>query len=74
MPAAHVITPTLTPTPQSQLDALIRAGGFWGLAPDWVPRGGYACDRGTLVAALAALRRLAQNEAIRLRRGRSHVH
>ncbi|MFE1960926.1 hypothetical protein [Streptomyces sp. NPDC059479] len=21
---------------------LIAAGGFWGLAPGWVPRGGYA--------------------------------
>ncbi|QDY77377.1 hypothetical protein [Streptomyces qinzhouensis] len=69
MPAAHVTT-----TPQSQLDALIRAGGFWGLAPDWVPRTGYAGDRNTLIAALAALRRLVQNEAIRLRRGRAHVH
>lgn len=35
------------PTPQNpsdadELAALIEAGGFWRLAPDWVPRGGYA--------------------------------
>ncbi|MFE3094359.1 hypothetical protein ACFXG1_11080 [Streptomyces sp. NPDC059248] len=62
-------------SPQSQLDALIVVGGYWGLAPDWVPRTGYARDRNTLITALAALRRTLQNEAIRLRRGgRAHVH
>ncbi|MYZ36507.1 MULTISPECIES: hypothetical protein [unclassified Streptomyces] len=24
------------------LHALFAAGGYWGLTPDWVPRGGYA--------------------------------
>ncbi|MEU8544003.1 hypothetical protein AB0C52_29090 [Streptomyces sp. NPDC048717] len=26
----------------SKLAALIQAGGVWGLAPDWIPRTGYA--------------------------------
>ncbi|KUN00600.1 hypothetical protein AQI95_34405 [Streptomyces yokosukanensis] len=26
----------------AELEALIAAGGFWRLAPDWVPRGGYS--------------------------------
>lgn len=26
----------------SELVALIKAGGVWGLAPEWVPRTGYA--------------------------------
>lgn len=51
------------------LVALLAAGGCWGLTPDWVPRTGYARDTGTLVVALAGLRRLRQNESIRLRRG-----
>ncbi|MEU3600570.1 hypothetical protein ABZ714_17905 [Streptomyces sp. NPDC006798] len=55
------------------LVALLAAGGYWGLAPDWVPRAGYTRDPGTLVAALAGLRRLLQNESIRLRRGRGRA-
>ncbi|MFE0420920.1 hypothetical protein [Streptomyces sp. NPDC058953] len=58
---------------QPALDALLVAGGYWRLAPDWVPRTGYVRDRDTLIAALAALRRLVQNEAIRLRRGRARA-
>lgn len=26
----------------NELAALIQAGGFWRLAPEWVPRSGYA--------------------------------
>ncbi|MFJ4620310.1 hypothetical protein [Streptomyces sp. NPDC088812] len=26
----------------NQLTALMQAGGFWRLAPEWVPRSGYA--------------------------------
>ncbi len=29
------------PSDADQLHALIAAGGVWGLAPRWVPRGGY---------------------------------
>ncbi|MEU5160220.1 hypothetical protein AB0G74_11505 [Streptomyces sp. NPDC020875] len=60
-----------SPARESQLDALIAAGGYWGLAPDWVPRAGYVRDRDTLIRALAALRRLVQNETARLRRRRT---
>ncbi|MGV9313331.1 hypothetical protein ACWDR0_14210 [Streptomyces sp. NPDC003691] len=77
MPAAQRIAPGARPkdpTHQSQLDALIAAGGFWGIAPDWVPRTGYATDRNTLVTALAGLRRLLQNESVRLRRRCARVH
>ncbi|MEU5158810.1 hypothetical protein AB0G74_04260 [Streptomyces sp. NPDC020875] len=56
---------------QSQLNSLLVAGGYWGLAPDWVPRAGYVRDRDTLIRALAALRRLVQNETARLRRRRT---
>ncbi|MEU3600255.1 hypothetical protein ABZ714_16285 [Streptomyces sp. NPDC006798] len=68
MPVVH------SPAREPQLDALIAAGGYWGLAPDWVPRTGYARDRDTLITVLAALRRLVQNETARLRRGRTHAH
>lgn len=29
------------PSDANELYALIAASGVWGLAPDWVPRGGY---------------------------------
>ncbi|NEA19184.1 hypothetical protein [Streptomyces halstedii] len=35
-------TPTAAPSSDAdELHALIAAGGFWRLAPDWVPRTGY---------------------------------
>ncbi|RDG35336.1 hypothetical protein DVH02_25795 [Streptomyces corynorhini] len=35
-------TPATAPSSDAdQLYELIRAGGFWRLAPDWVPRTGY---------------------------------
>ncbi|MEU5160486.1 hypothetical protein AB0G74_12865 [Streptomyces sp. NPDC020875] len=69
MPAVH------GSTFQSQLNSLLVGGGYWGLAPDWVPRTGYVRDRDTLITVLAALRRLVQNETARLRRGgRPHAH
>ncbi|WP_318319425.1 hypothetical protein [Streptomyces sp. ADMS] len=33
---------TSTPDDVAELAELIRVGGFWRLAPTWVPRDGYA--------------------------------
>ncbi|MFD9484270.1 hypothetical protein ACFWBX_09730 [Streptomyces sp. NPDC059991] len=42
----------------AELVATIEAGGFWRLAPKWVPRGGYTPpNHDVLMAALAGLRR-----------------
>ncbi|MGA4839927.1 hypothetical protein [Streptomyces sp. G45] len=42
-----------------ELEAVIRAGGFWRLAPSWVPRGGYATPTPDCLRAVeAGLRRL----------------
>ncbi|MFJ2212750.1 hypothetical protein ACIQVO_17875 [Streptomyces sp. NPDC101062] len=38
--SAHSTEPSTT-RDGDELHALIKAGGFWGLAPDWVPRTGY---------------------------------
>lgn len=51
------------PTPQGRNDAdelaaLIEAGGFWRLAPKWVPRGPGDATRSTLLDVQAGLRRL----------------
>jgi hypothetical protein len=43
-----------------QLYELIRAGGFWGLAPGWVPRGVYAAPTRGLLRRVA-LRLLAES-------------
>ncbi|MFI6289386.1 hypothetical protein ACIBCM_32355 [Streptomyces sp. NPDC051018] len=37
-----------------ELVALLRRGGFWGIAPEWVPRGGYAEATPEILAAVAA--------------------
>ncbi|MEU3917132.1 hypothetical protein [Streptomyces sp. NPDC029004] len=43
----------------AELAALIEVGGFWRLAPEWVPRDGYATPTpDTLRAVEAGLRRL----------------
>lgn len=43
------------------MEALIDAGAFWRLAPEWVPRDGYATPSAALLRELeAGLRRLAQ--------------
>jgi hypothetical protein len=53
---------TTTPAPAddvAELAALIAAGGFWRLAPEWLPRYGYAKPTpDTLRAVEAGLRRL----------------
>lgn len=36
-----------------ELHTLVRAGGFWGIAPDWVPRGGYATPTRLLLNRVA---------------------
>ena len=36
-----------------RLYELIRAGGYYGLAPDWVPRGGYAMPTRLLLNRVA---------------------
>ncbi|GHE00759.1 hypothetical protein GCM10010339_17400 [Streptomyces alanosinicus] len=45
-----------TPRPPAndvvELEALIAAGGFWRLAPDWVPRTGYAKPTRALLRAV----------------------
>ncbi|MHC0430794.1 hypothetical protein ACX6XY_11470 [Streptomyces sp. O3] len=41
----------------AELYALIEAGGFWRLAPDWVPRGGYVSTPRVLAAVATRLRR-----------------
>jgi hypothetical protein len=42
----------------NELTALLRAGGFWSLAPAWVPRDGYAEGTPELLRRLeAGLRR-----------------
>ncbi|WP_030779274.1 hypothetical protein [Streptomyces sp. NRRL S-920] len=42
-----------------ELHALIKAGGFWRLAPEWVPHTGYAqSDRQSLSHVEDGLRRL----------------
>ncbi|AZK95701.1 MULTISPECIES: hypothetical protein [Streptomyces] len=53
---------------------LLTAGGFWGLAPAWVPRAGYVRDRDTLIRCRAGLVRILQGESISARRryGRGH--
>ncbi|QDY79310.1 hypothetical protein [Streptomyces qinzhouensis] len=50
------------------LVALLAAGGFWGLAPAWVPRTGYVRDRDTLIRCRAGLVRILQGESISARR------
>lgn len=42
------------------LQALFAAGGFWGFAPDWVPRGGYAAPTRSLLDRVS-LRLLAES-------------
>ncbi|SCG00293.1 hypothetical protein GA0115259_106914 [Streptomyces sp. MnatMP-M17] len=52
---ADTMAGTTTPPATTDTDflcALIAAGGYWGLAPDWVPRVGYT------VPAQAVLRRV----------------
>ncbi|WP_369390818.1 hypothetical protein AB5J72_26560 [Streptomyces sp. CG1] len=56
-----------TPQPPAndvaELEALIAAGGFWRLAPDWVPRAGYAAPtRAVLRDVEAGLRRRLTDE------------
>lgn len=50
-----------SPQPTDEVDelaALIEAGGFWRLAPEWVPRTGYAePTRDVLKDVEAGLRR-----------------
>lgn len=42
-----------------KLAALVRAGGFWSLAPEWVPRTGYAVPTSLVLRDVeAGLRRL----------------
>lgn len=43
-----------------QLYELVHTGGFWGLAPDWVPRGDYATPTRLLLNRVA-LRLLAES-------------
>ncbi|MGW4199447.1 hypothetical protein [Streptomyces sp. NPDC004726] len=35
-----------------ELVALLRGGGFWRLAPEWVPRGGYAAPTPEVLRAV----------------------
>ncbi|MEV8406422.1 hypothetical protein AB0R12_11550 [Streptomyces niveus] len=45
----------------AEMQALIDAGAFWRLAPEWVPRGGYATPSLAVLRELeAGLRRLPQ--------------
>ncbi|MYR90149.1 hypothetical protein GTY41_35890 [Streptomyces sp. SID685] len=51
------------PIPQGRSDvdelaALIKAGGFWRLAPEWLPRGPGVTTRVALQDVEAGLRRL----------------
>ncbi|MGA5409137.1 hypothetical protein ACPCSC_17955 [Streptomyces lavendulocolor] len=50
--------PPVVRTDADDLAALIESGGFWRLAPEWVPRTGYAdhVSRDTLKAIEAGLR------------------
>lgn len=41
MPWKHTL-PLKSLSDADELAALVAAGGYWGLAPDWVPRFGYA--------------------------------
>ncbi|TFI28684.1 hypothetical protein [Streptomyces sp. 4R-3d] len=45
----------------AEMEALIDAGAFWRLAPEWVPRDGYAAPSPAVLRELeAGLKRLAQ--------------
>lgn len=48
------VSPGLRPPADdvAALEAHIAAGGFWRLAPDWVPRGGYAMRTPSLLRAV----------------------
>lgn len=45
-------------TDVDELAALIEAGGFWRLAPEWVPQGPDVATRVVLENVAAGLRRL----------------
>jgi len=47
-----------TPQGRNDADELIAVGGFWQLAPEWVPRGLGDATRSTLLDVQAGLWRL----------------
>lgn len=56
-------TPPTQLSDAEQLESLIEAGGLWRLAPDWLPRDGYAePTRPVMSRVEAGLRRLVPDE------------